>query len=65
MKPMVFNSTPFISYHEINVEDIDIFEDAWGFNTEFTDVIDLLGQVNVVPGVRLTMNLMIKIRKQV
>ena len=64
MKPMGLNSTPFISYHDIKVEDIDLFEDAWGLNSEFCDVIDLLRQIKVVPGRRLTKRLIEKIRKQ-
>jgi hypothetical protein len=64
MKPMGLNSTPFISYHEINVDEIDLIEDAWGFNSEFCDVIELLGQIKVVfPGC-LTLSLIEKVRKQ-
>ncbi len=47
--PMGLNSTPFISYHDIRTEDIDLIEDAWGFKTEFYDVIDILGEVKPVP----------------
>jgi hypothetical protein len=65
MKPMAFNSTPFILYQDIKVQDIDIFEDAWGFNSEFNDVIDFLGKLKVVPGQSLTKTLIEKIRKQV
>ena len=65
MKPMVLTSTPFIKYHEIKVEDIDLIEDAWGFNSEFYDVIDLLRQIKAVPGKSLTTNLILKIRKKV
>jgi hypothetical protein len=64
MKPMGLNSTPFISYHEINVEEIDLIEDAWGFNSEFCDVIELLGQVKVAPPGSLTLSLIEKVRKQ-
>ena len=63
MKPMGLTSTPFISYHDIKVEDIDLIEDAWGLNSEFCDVIDLLGQIKTVPGKRLTNRLIEKIRK--
>jgi len=61
---MGLTSTPFISYHNIKVKDIDLFEDAWGLNSEFCDVIDLLGQIKAVPGRRLTKRLIEKIRKQ-
>jgi hypothetical protein len=64
MKPMGLNSTPFISYHEIKVNDPDLIEDAWGFNSQFCDVIGLLHQVNAVPEKRLTEKLINKIRKQ-
>ena len=53
--------TPFISYRNINVDDVDIFEDALGLNTEFKDVIEALGQLKVVPGKHLIMELMDKI----
>jgi hypothetical protein len=64
MKPMGLTSTPFISYHNINVKDLDLFEDAWGLNSEFSDVINLLRKIKVVPGRKLTKRLVEKIRKQ-
>ena len=64
MKPMGLTSTPFISYHNIKVKDVDLFEDAWGLNSEFCDVIDLLRQIKAVPGRRLTKRLIEKISKQ-
>lgn len=64
MKPMGLTSTPFISYHNIKVKDVDLFEDAWGINSEFCDVIDLLRQIKAVPGRRLTKKLIEKIRKK-
>lgn len=65
MKPMVLISTPFISYQDIKVEEIDLIEDAWGLNIEFCDVIELLRQVNAVPERCLTTSLITKIRKKV
>jgi hypothetical protein len=65
MKPMGLNSTPFISYHEIDVEEIDLIADAWGFDSEFCDVIEILGQIKVITPGNLTENLVEKIRKQV
>jgi hypothetical protein len=65
MKPMVIISTPFITYHEIKVEKIDLIEDAWGINSEFYDVIDLLRQVKPVPERSLTRSLIKKIRRKV
>ena len=61
---MGLTSTPFISYHDINLNETDLFEDAWGLRAEFSDVIELLGQVKPVPGTRLTKKLIDKIRKE-
>jgi hypothetical protein len=63
MKPMGLISTQFITLREIKVKDIDLIEDAWGLNSEFSDVIDLLHLVNPVPEKCLTTNLIKKIRK--
>jgi len=60
---MGLTSTQFISYQDIKVKDVDLFEDAWGFNSEFCDVIDLLRQLKAAPGKRLTKRLIEKIRK--
>jgi hypothetical protein len=49
VKPMGLISTPFISYHEINVKETDLFEDAWGLNSEYGDVIQLLGEYRPEP----------------
>jgi hypothetical protein len=63
MKPMGLTSTPFITYRDIKVEGIDLYEDAWGINSEFCDVIGVLRQVKSVPGKRLIKRLINKIRK--
>jgi len=63
MKPMVLISTQFITLREIKVEEIDLIEDAWGINSEFCDVIDLLREIEPIPERCLTMNLISKIRK--
>jgi len=42
MKPMGLISTPFITFRDIKVKDIDLLEDAMGLNTEFNDVITVL-----------------------
>jgi hypothetical protein len=65
MKPMDLISTPFITYRNIKVNRIDLIEDAWGLNSEFHDVIDLLHLVKEVPGRCLTNHLITKIRKKV
>jgi hypothetical protein len=62
-KPMGLNSTQFISYHEIKVKDLDLIEDAWGINSEFSDVIKFLDLIKPVPGRRITKSMIDKIRK--
>jgi hypothetical protein len=59
--PMVLTSTPYISYQEINVENTDLLDDAWGFSSEFSDVINFLGKVETDPGEQLTARLIWKI----
>jgi hypothetical protein len=63
MMPMGLNSTHFISYHDIKIEDTDLIEDAWGINVQFCDVIDLLRYVKVLPEKIVTEKLIDKIRK--
>ena len=46
---MELTSTPFISYHEIDTKEADLLEDAWGLNSGFGDVIQLLGEYKPVP----------------
>jgi hypothetical protein len=65
MKPMGLISTPFITFRDIKVKNIDLFEDAWGLNSEFYDVIGLLLKVNAIPEKRVTTDLIKKIRKKV
>jgi hypothetical protein len=63
MMPMGINSTHFISYHDIKVENTDLIEDAWGINAQFCDVIDFLRYVKVIPEKIVTEKLIDKIRK--
>jgi hypothetical protein len=63
MTPMGLNSTPFLSYRDIKTDKIDLFEDAFGIYSQFSDVIGLLNMVKPVPGKRLTRRLIAKIRK--
>jgi hypothetical protein len=63
MTPMGLNFTQFITLREIEVKDIDLFEDAYGINAEFNDVIALLRQLNPVPERCLTTSLINKVRK--
>jgi len=64
MKPMGINSTLLISYQDINIDKTDLYEDAWGFNSQFCDVISLLQMVKAVPGKRITRRLIRKIRQE-
>ena len=60
---MGLNSTQFITFRDIRVNEIDLIDDAWGINSEFCDVIDLLRQIKPVPERCLTTDLIKKIRK--
>ena len=57
LKPMGLISTPFISYHEINVSETDLLDDAWGLNTDYSDVIQLLDEYRPEPGSELISSL--------
>jgi hypothetical protein len=46
---MDLNSTPFVKYQEIRTDDTDIYDDAWGFSTDFSDVFNFLGKINYSP----------------
>jgi hypothetical protein len=61
---MGLTSTSFLSYHEIQVDKIDIYDDAWGFYQEFSDVMMLLDQVKPVPKKRLIKRLIERVRQQ-
>jgi len=58
-------STPFLTYRDIKVKEIDLLEDAWGINSEFCEVFELLRQVDPVPEKHFTNNLIRQIRKWV
>jgi hypothetical protein len=51
---MDYNSTPLIRYSEINVEDTDLIDDAWGFNSEFHDVLRVLDTLKTEPDPHVT-----------
>ncbi len=44
---MDLNFTHFAKYSDIEVDEIDLYEDAWGLNAEFSDVIRFLDQLNI------------------
>ena len=60
---MDFNFTRFISYHEIKVQNVDLYEDAFGLYPEVNDMIDLLPGSEVVPEPGLVDKLIRKIRR--
>ncbi len=60
---MDFKSTQFISYNLIEVDEIDLYEDAYGLNTEFIDIKEFLGKLDVRPGSELTNKLIWKVKK--
>jgi hypothetical protein len=57
IKPMGLTFTPFISYHEINVRENDLLDDAWGLKSEFGDVIQLLDEYKPDPGSEMVSSL--------
>jgi hypothetical protein len=64
MKPMGKNSTRFIKYHEINVNETDLLYDAMGLNSDFHDVFEILDQIKITPGKNLNSRLMKCIRNE-
>jgi hypothetical protein len=51
---MDLKSTPFVKYHEIRVDDTDIYDDAWSLTPEFDDVLGLLGKIDCSPAAAMT-----------
>lgn len=47
--PMDINSTPYVRYNEINVDQTDLLDDAWGFSAQFGDVFALLNCLKPEP----------------
>ena len=47
---MGLTSTQFIAYSEIELENTDLFEDAFGIGAEFYDVIAFLETASFEPG---------------
>jgi hypothetical protein len=60
---MAHISTQLLNYGDISVDGIDLFEDAMGIYTEFTDVIELLDQLSAEPDDSLTKDLIMKVRE--
>ena len=60
---MGLTSTPFLSYRDIKTDKTDLFEDAFGIYSQFSDVFGLLNHVRPVPGRKLMRRLIERIRK--
>ncbi|MGQ9620846.1 MAG: hypothetical protein ACUVTX_07680 [Bacteroidales bacterium] len=54
---MNLNSTHFIKYSDIDSNDTDLFDDAYGFNSEFNDVISFLKTIDPEPESEITSRL--------
>lgn len=63
--PMGLISTHYFSYHEIDVTDTDLIEDAFGLNCDFHDVIALFRETSYAPGEALTKRLIGNIRDKI
>ena len=61
---MGLTSTPYLSYHDINVKETDLLEDAWGLDSSYSDVIQFLGEYKPEPGKQLIRSLIELIRDQ-
>lgn len=61
---MDLTSTPFITYKDINVDETDLYEDAWGIRSEFSDVLDFLGSVDADPGECLVQRILGSVSKK-
>ena len=59
---MGLTSTPYLSYHEINVNETDLLEDAWGLDSQYSDVIQFLGEYKPEPGKELISSLIELVR---
>ena len=55
--------TQLVAYSEIEINDTDLFEDAFGIRTEFSDIIDLLKTASFEPDKDLVKRLMGRIRE--
>ncbi len=61
MKPVIETFVPYLSYEELDVSDIDVYDDAWGFSHQFGDVFRKLSLVNPEPSESIVASLLAKI----
>lgn len=63
--PMDRNFTQqFVSFHDIDVHDIDLYEDAFGLYFEYHGMMELLRKEIIEPDKKITRHLIDKIRKR-
>jgi hypothetical protein len=61
MKPVIEAFVSFLSYDDLDVSDIDVYDDAWGFNHQFGDVFRKLSLANPEPSESVVGRLLAKI----
>jgi len=48
MRPVVDNGSRFISFAELDVRQIDLLDDAWGFARQFPDQLNAISLISPV-----------------
>lgn len=61
MKPVIETFLPFLSYQELSVSEIDVYDDAWGFNSQFSEVFRKLSLASPEPSESVLESLLGKI----
>jgi hypothetical protein len=61
MKPVTDAFAPFVCFADVDVSKIDLYDDAWGFNQQFPDVLNALVLFETVPPLSVLVNLLEKI----
>jgi hypothetical protein len=61
MKPVIETFVSFLSYDELDVSHIDVYDDAWGFSHQFGDVFRRLSLANPEPSESVVGTLLTKI----
>ncbi len=62
--PMGIISTPFISYRDIDVRETDLLDNAFGFDSVYSDVTRYLGKYKPEPEEKLISSLIEHIRDE-
>ncbi|MBE0676101.1 MAG: hypothetical protein IH591_15705 [Bacteroidales bacterium] len=61
MKPEVDKWQPFVSFSDVDVKEIDLYDDAWGFSQILASMMDTLPLIEVSPSDSLIEELLCKI----